>query len=175
MTENDKKSGIINEVKTAPKRRGRPPKAETLAKRAALAAEEEKKKAAGGNSQADMQTGSKPGSSKAAGSARKTGTAQKLESVQNTESAQNSENSQKSEKAKKTESAQRVKSSPGTGFEDSETEGQAFEGGDFGKAGGFSSRRRTEAGRKYFPGRQPACCKRDIRGERALEDTVLGI
>lgn len=112
MTENDKKSGIINEVKTAPKRRGRPPKAETLAKRAALAAEEEKKKAAGGNSQADMQTGSKPGSSKAAGSARKTGTAQKLESVQNTESAQNSENSQKSEKAKKTESAQRVKSSP---------------------------------------------------------------
>ena len=33
-----------------------PPKAETLAKRAALAAEEEKKKAADGNSQADMQT-----------------------------------------------------------------------------------------------------------------------
>ena len=58
--------------------------------------------------------------------------------------------------------------------EDSETEGQTSEGGDFSKESGFSSRR-TEAGRKYFPGRQPACCKRDSRGERALEDTVLGI
>ena len=71
MTENDKKSGIINEAKTAPKRRGRPPKAETLAKRAALAAEEEKKKAAG--------------------SARKTETVQKLEGVQKPETTQESE------------------------------------------------------------------------------------
>ncbi len=91
MTENDKKSGIINEAKTAPKRRGRPPKAETLAKRAALAAEEEKKKAAGRNSRADMQTGLKAGSSKAAGSARKTETVQKLEGVQKPETTQESE------------------------------------------------------------------------------------
>ena len=114
-----------------------------------------------------MQTGSKPGSSKAAGSARKTGTAQKLESVQNTESAQNSENSQKSEKAKKTESARRVKSSPEQASEDSKRRGRPSKAETLAKAGGFSGRKKNRSRKKIFSGKTAGFFAKEIAEEES--------